>query len=450
MARRIPLPRLTRRQRTARWQRERRQQAIIVTIFSAVLFFVLGLVTWAASDKYYQDNLKAAMRFDGKTVAMREWKDERNYQLTRFYVEYGVPVGYENDPSISEQKAGFDRSALDSIEEHAILDSEARAQGVTVSPDAIEARYQDDYGQFRSRHILISINKDASDQTLEENNALAKATAIRDQLRQDPNNQTLWNQLAKDNPGDPGTADSGGELGWVGKGQFVKPFEDAAKALAIGQISDPVKSDYGYHIIQVEERRGPAENDVVKRWSAAGFGEADIKRHTRYDLLRDAFTTRQQGLGATSPTAQVHVSQIQVAAPRPVGGDFQAFTDQLKKVSDVNTALQNGTDFAEVAKQYSEDSATKEKGGDMGWIARGMITDLSAENELFSLVPGKVSQQHNLLTTVTWYKVTEKSDSRDLEDAQKTSIKDNAYPYWLNQQKKAHDVVRLIPGLEFE
>ena len=60
MARRIPLPRLTRRQRLARWQRERRQQALYVAVFSAILFFVVGLVAWAASDKYYQDNLKPA------------------------------------------------------------------------------------------------------------------------------------------------------------------------------------------------------------------------------------------------------------------------------------------------------------------------------------------------------------------------------------------------------
>jgi parvulin-like peptidyl-prolyl isomerase len=450
MARRIPLPRLSRRQRTARWQRERRQQAVIVIVFSAVLFFVLGLVSWAASNNYYQTNLKPAMKFDGSVVAMRDWTNERKYQLSRFYVEFGVPPGYENDPQIAQQKASYDRSALDTLEEYAILDEQARADGVTVAPDAVQARYEGDYGQFRSRHILITFDTAATDKALDEANALAKATAIRDQLRQEPNNQDLWNQLAKDNSQDPGSANSGGELGWVGKGQFVKPFEDAAKALAIGQISDPVKSDFGYHVIQVEERRGPEGNDVVKRWLGSGFTVADIKQHVRRDILRDEFTKRQQDRGVTSPTAQVHVAQIQAATPRPVGGDFQAFTDQLKKVADIGKALDAGTDFAEVAKQYSEDSATKDKGGDIGWIARGMLTDISAENELFNIPTGQRSQQHNGLTTTTWYKVIEKSDSRDLEDAQKKTISDNAYTYWLNGQKKAHNVLRLIPGLEFE
>ena len=421
-----------------------------MTVFSAVLFFVLGLVSWAASDSYYQSNLKPAMKLDGKVIAMREWKNERNYQLSRFYVEYGVPPGYEDDPQIAEQKASYDRSALDTLEEYAILDQQARANGITVAPQAIDDRYKGDFGQFRSRHILITFDSAATDKALDEANALAKATAIRDQLRLDPNNQDLWNQLAKDNSQDPGSADAGGELGWVGKGQFVKPFEDAAKALAIGQISDPVKSDFGYHIIQVEERRGPAENDIVKRWFASGFTVADIKAHAQHDILRDEFTKQQQDRGVTSPTAQVHVAQIQVGTPRPVGGDFQAFTDQLKKVADIGKALDAGTDFAEVAKQYSEDSATKDQGGDMGWIARGMLTDLAAENELFTIPAGQMSQQHNGLTLTTWYKVIEKSDSRDLDDTQKKTISDNAYTYWLNQQKKAHDVLRLIPGLEFE
>src|SRR5213593_2448620 len=450
MARRIPLPRLTRRQRTARWQRERRQQAIIVIVFSAVLFFVVGLVAWAASDKYYQDNLKPAVRLDGRALAMRDWKREVKYGQTRFYVEFGVPPGFENDAQIAQQKASYERSSLAAVVESAILDSAARAEGVIITPDQIEARYQDDWSQYRSRHILIQVNKDAADKQLEAANALAKAVAIRDQLRQDPNNQPLWNQLAKDSSDDPGSKDSGGELGWVGKGQFVKEFEAAARALSVGRISDPVKSDFGYHIIQVEELRGPEARDVVKRWLASGFTVADVESHTRYDLLRDEFTKRAQDRAIASPTAQVHVALIQVAAPRPVGGDFQAFTNQLKKVADINSALDGGKDFAEVAKQYSEDGATKEKGGDMGWVARGMLTDLAAENELFNLAAGARSQQHNALATTTWYKVIERDDARALDDDEMKKIKDNAYNYWLNQQKKAHDVVRLVPGLEFD
>ena len=86
----------------------------------------------------------------------------------------------------------------------------------------------------------------------------------------------------------------------------------------------------------------------------------------------------------------------------------------------------------------------------MGWLARGMLTDLAAEDELFSLDAGPRSRQHNTRVDTTWYKVLERSDARPLDDDQKKKVKDNAYSYWLSQQKKAHDVVRLVPGLEFE
>ncbi len=62
--------------------------------------------------------------------------------------------------------------------------------------------------------------------------------------------------LAKKYSYDKGSADSGGELGLIRRGNLVKEFEEAAFSLEVGEISKPVKTEYGYHIIQLEEKQG--------------------------------------------------------------------------------------------------------------------------------------------------------------------------------------------------
>ena len=115
MSRRIPLPRLTQQQRMARWQRERRQQTIILVVFTVLLCAAIGLVVWAGASRYYDANLKTVAAIDGHNLPFRLYTRERGYELVKFYQDNGVPPAFENDPQIQQQKSDYDGVALNSL-----------------------------------------------------------------------------------------------------------------------------------------------------------------------------------------------------------------------------------------------------------------------------------------------------------------------------------------------
>ena len=136
-------------------------------------------------------------------------------------------------------------------------------------------------------------------------------------------------------------------------------------------------------------------------------------------------------------------------APLPTSGDFQAFSEALKKLSQVTTELEKGGDFGEVAKKYSDD-ASADKGGELGWIARGTLGEYRAEQEIFGLAAGAVSSHYSGTNATTIYKVLEKDGSRALTDEQKTQVRSQAYDYWLEKLKQDRGVRRLVPGHELD
>ncbi len=449
MARRIPLPRLTQRQRQARWQRERRQQAIIIVLFTVLLCSAVGLMIWAGTNRYYDANLKPAALIDGHVLPYRLYYHARNYELVKFYQDNGVPLGFENDPQLGQQKADYDGIAINSLAEQALLDVVSRTDAYVISDADLRASYDDNFGQFNSRHILVKIDDTATDKAAAEAAALAKAQDIEKQLKADPNGQDLWNTLAKTSD-DTGSKDTGGAVGWVSKGQLVTPYDEAARKLKLGEISDPVKSDFGYHVIQVTERRDADSNPLIKRWLASGFGKDEILQHTRYDMVREHYTAVAQSQSATSPTEQIHLLHILISVPAPTSQVPTDFTNALKKIGDVKAALDSGTAFADVAKKYSEDATEAANGGDAGWFARGQLDSVTKENELFALAPGKVSRQFTNSSAAEFYEVAEKDPARALTDDQTKKIHDSAYAYWFDKNRRAHDIRKLVPGYEFE
>ena len=109
-------------------------------------------------------------------------------------------------------------------------------------------------GQTHARHILIKLSEVVS-----EKDAKRKMDGIKERLDNGGKFEELARQYSED-----GSANNGGDLGWVNPGDTVPPFEKAMNDLGLGEISEPVLSPFGWHVIQVIERR---QQDMTKEAS---------------------------------------------------------------------------------------------------------------------------------------------------------------------------------------
>lgn len=96
-----------------------------------------------------------------------------------------------------------------------------------------------------------------------------------------------FDKLAKENSDEPGAKESGGDLGWFGRGRMVKAFEDAAFALKDNEISDIVESQFGFHIIQrLGTRQGKSEANPMAPEGTDKGGQPEEQIHARHILIK--------------------------------------------------------------------------------------------------------------------------------------------------------------------
>jgi peptidyl-prolyl cis-trans isomerase SurA len=132
--------------------------------------------------------------------------------------------------------------------------------------------------QTRARHILLRTGSQLTESTARER--------LND-LRKRILGGLDFGAAARDNSQD-GSAREGGDLGWAVQGQFVPEFEEVMNALVPGQVSEPVTTRFGVHLIQVQERRERKMNDQEQREAA--------RAALRERKLDEAFVTWAQEL----------------------------------------------------------------------------------------------------------------------------------------------------------
>jgi peptidyl-prolyl cis-trans isomerase D len=173
--------------------------------------------------------------------------------------------------------------------QYAELRLDQLAAQVTPTDADLHAAYDKNKDRYNEpekrhgRHILIPVGKDDAAARKQAEDVLAQAKAGKD-----------FAALAKQYSQDPGSADKGGDLGWADHNQFVGPFADALFGMKVGEIQGPVKTQFGYHIIRLdeiqpgktkpfEEVRSELEAELKRNAATDHFGEIQEQIQARLD-----------------------------------------------------------------------------------------------------------------------------------------------------------------------
>lgn len=201
-----------------------------------------------------KDELYEAMKEKAGEAVLRELVYEKvlskNYKVT----------DKEIDEKINELKeqlgANFEMALLqygykneDELRETfktGLMQEKAAVKDIKVTEKEVKEYYDNYKPEIKARHILVEDEKTANE------------------VKKKLDEGAKFEELAKEYSKDPGSAENGGELGWFGPGRMVPEFETAAYGLEVNQISGPVKSEHGYHIIQVTEKKEKKSFDEMK------------------------------------------------------------------------------------------------------------------------------------------------------------------------------------------
>ena len=198
---------------------------------------------------------------------LASYKDQIEQAKIRFVQLPSSSMASEVIASPEEIEAYFDEHKEElriperRVVDYLLLDQNALRDTIELSDDELFEYYEANPEEFtqeeqvRARHILLQVGGDRTEQQAEE-----QMLAIRDRLEAGEDFATVATELSDD----PGSKAQGGDLGFFGRGQMIGEFEEAAFSAVPGEVVGPVKTNFGYHLIQVEERRDAGRSSFAE------------------------------------------------------------------------------------------------------------------------------------------------------------------------------------------
>jgi peptidyl-prolyl cis-trans isomerase SurA len=298
-----------------------------LTLIIVLSFFVQGIsYTQILDDKVLltvdERNVPAGefIRMYKKSYDTAGTKELDNYLgqfvIFRLKVADAIREGYDTTKAFKTELQGYRNQLVQKY----LTDNDAREK-------LLKQAYQRSLTEINGWHILINCKTEASpEDTLK---AWKKARDIRERIVQgEP-----FEQVARSSSDDPSVTINGGNLGYFTAFQMIMPFEDTAYNLKKGEVSQPVRTPYGYHIIMV----------TGKRTSVGKIKVAHIMK-------------------AVSP-----------------GTDEKDAKKAEEEIRSIYDQLQKGASFSELAAKYSDHKESASNGGELNWFGAGEILSDFAE-----------------------------------------------------------------------
>ena len=213
---------------------------------------------------------------------MKEELINRWIQLTLLVLE-AEAMKLDQDPTV--------KTKIDDLRDRVLVDAviDKRISRSTSLPEEKIKEYYDNHAsefekgeQVQARHILIRVEQNSPPE------ADLKAKETIDMIAGKLKKGDSFEALALEYSEDPGSKINGGDLGYFGKGQMVKEFEEAAFATKVNEVSEPVRTAFGYHLIMVIDKQAPGKvpfDDVKKQIETTLLAEED--RVALNDLIEE-------------------------------------------------------------------------------------------------------------------------------------------------------------------